>query len=303
MSDIMKNNQLLILVFGGLIILIILVIAFLALIGSSLGNSVAIIPIQGEISYGQANLLGGEITNPDTVKEELKKAEEDSTIRSILLEVNSPGGTPVASEEIMEAVKECKKPVIVWVSDVGASGAYLASSSADKIIASPSSQVGSIGVLMDFTDLSQLYQNIGVNRYAITGGKYKDMGADYRNLTPEERNMLQGMVNEDYDYFISLVAENRKLDRNYVRSIAEGKVYTGKQAKNIKLVDETGSKEKALDIAAKLGGISGSYNVISMKPSSSFEDIISGVSTKTAYALGRGIGSFMQKGSIEYVYY
>lgn len=295
-----KDTKLiLMLIAGGLFAIF---VGILVLLSLPFGNSVAVIPIQGTIAYGQSDIMGGGVTTPDNIKELIREAEDDYTIRSILLEINSPGGSPVACEEIMEAVKSCKKPVAVWISDVGASGAYLAASPADRIVASPTSLVGSIGVILDLVDLSELYRKIGVNRYVIKGGEYKDMGADYRNLTPEETKMLQDMVNEDYDYFISLVAENRKLSKEYVRGIAEGKIYTGRQAKNLKLVDEIGSKKDALDIAAKLGGITGSYDVVTITPPVSFEDFLSNISSNIAYSLGKGIGSVIQKGAIELYY-
>jgi protease IV len=268
---------------------------------SPFGDTVAVIYIQGEIAYSQSSILGGEIVTPETIIGEIKQAEADNEVSAILLDVNSPGGSPVASEEIMNAVKNCKKPVVVWISDVGASGAYLTASAADKIVASPTSMVGSIGVLLDVTDLSGLYQKIGVNRYAITGGEYKDMGADYRNLTSEEQQMMQEMVDQDYDYFITLVAQNRNLDKNYVSTIAEGKIYTGTQAKDIKLIDETGGKQHAMDLAAELGGIKGQYKVMTITPPTTLEDVVNSISTKAAYSLGRGIGSLMQEGSIQYV--
>ncbi len=262
------------------------------------GDTVAVIPVQGEIAYGTSNYLGGTIVTPDMVKGAITQAESDNSVSAIVLDVNSPGGSPVASEEIMNTIKNSKKPVVVWISDVGASGAYLAASSADKIIASPSSMVGSIGVIMELTDLSKYYQNTGVNKYSIKAGKYKDMGADYRPLTAEETNMLQGMVDQDYDYFITMVAENRHLDKNYTASIAEGKIYTGTQAKDLKLVDETGGKTRALDVAAQLGGIKGNYNTINIAPSSGLGDILNMLSSKIGYAIGMGIGSNLQNGTI-----
>jgi protease-4 len=111
--------------------------------------------------------------------------------------------------------------------------------------------------------------------------------------------MLQEMVDQDYEYFINQVAENRKLDVNYVRTIAEGKIYTGTQAKDLKLVDETGDREKAIESAARLGGIKGDYEVVTITPTETLADIIKGYSTNFAYALGKGIGSLLNEGSVE----
>ncbi|MBI4813595.1 MAG: signal peptide peptidase SppA [Methanobacterium sp.] len=302
-----KNTQLVLgIVGGGLLILVVIFIAILSLLGNdgvtsgtSFGNTVAVIPVQGEIAYGESSILGSSIVTPQSVTAGIKQAEEDSSVSAIVLDVNSPGGSPVASEEIMNVVKNSSKPVVVWISDIGASGAYLVASPADKIVASPSSIVGSIGVILSLTDLSGLYQKIGVNQYAIKAGEYKDIGASYRNLTPEEAEMLQEMVDQDYEYFINQVAENRKLDVSYVRTIAEGKIYTGTQAKDLKLVDETGDREKAIESAARLGGIQGNYDVVTITPTETLSDIIKGYSANFAYALGKGIGSLLNEGSVE----
>ncbi|WJI08846.1 signal peptide peptidase SppA [Methanobacterium sp. CWC-01] len=300
-----QNNKLVLgLIAAAVLVIMLLTLGAILLLGSSgsisLGDTVAVIPLEGEIAYGESNILEGQVANPESIENSLRQAEEDPTVSAILLEINSPGGSPVASEEVMSSVKNCTKPVVVWISDQGASGAYLVASAADKIVASPSSIVGSIGVILSLTDLSELYQKMGVNKYSIKAGEYKDMGADYRNLTSSEQKMLQEMVDQDYDYFIRLVALNRNLNESYVRSIAEGKIYTGSQAKNLKLVDETGGKKQALDLAARLGGISDSYRVVTITPSQDLEDVINSLSTNAAYALGKGIGSFMEKGAVEY---
>ncbi|MDI9434525.1 MAG: S49 family peptidase, partial [Euryarchaeota archaeon] len=157
-------------------------------------------------------------------------------------------------------------------------------------------------VIMDLTNLSDLYQKLGIDRYAIKGGKYKDIGADYRDLTSEEKNMLQTMVDENYESFVANVAQNRKLSKKYVESIAEGQIYTGKQAKKLKLIDEIGGKDQALDIAAKLGGIHGPYKVITMKSSQSFSDILNTLSSKIGYSIGKGIGSLLEEDTIQTMY-
>ena len=178
-----------------------------------------------------------------------------------------------------------------------ASGACLAASSADKIVASPSSIVGSIGVIMELTDLSKYYENNGINKYSIKAGEYKDMGSDYRPLTTAERNMLQTMINQNYDHFIDIVAENRNLSVNYTKSITEGKIYTGTQAKDLKLVDDTGGETDALDIAANLGGINGSYKTVDITPSSGIFDILSSISSRIAYSIGMGMGNNLKNGT------
>ncbi|UTB31948.1 MAG: signal peptide peptidase SppA [Methanobacterium sp. ERen5] len=302
----MKKNSKIVtgILVGGSLLVIILLTTMISLLGGSNflssapnGDTVAIIPLQGEIGYGSSGLGGESIVTPENVKDALKQAESDGTVSSILIKINSPGGSPVASEEIMNAINESKKPVVVWIGDTGASGAYLAASSADDIIASPSSMVGSIGVIMGLTDLSKYYQNNGIDKYSIKAGEYKDMGSDYRPLTSNERSMLQSMVNEDYSHFIDIVAVNRNLTVNYTQSIAEGKIYTGTQAKNLKLVNDTGGEKQALDATAKLGGITGSYNTIDINPSSGLLDILNSMSSRIAYSIGLGIGNNLKNGT------
>jgi len=302
-----KNNQLfLAIIGGGAFIVIVFFLAVLLIIGSGVsrisggfGNTVAIIPVQGEITYSQSNILGGSVVSPQSVTAGITQAEKDSSVSAIVLDINSPGGSPVASEEIMNAVNNSKKPVVAWISDSGTSGAYLAASPADKIYASPSSIVGSIGVILSLTDLSDLYQKIGVNQYSIKAGEYKDMGASYRDLKPEETDMLQGLVDENYEYFIKMVAENRDLDIDYVRKIAEGKIYTGTQAKKLKLIDETGDKNDAIESAARLGGIKGDYKIVTITPTETFSDIFNSFSSNFGYYLGKGIGSLLNQGSVD----
>jgi protease-4 len=302
----MKKNSKIVAGFlvGGSLFVIILLTAMASMFGgpnflssAPNGDTVAVIPIQGEIGYGSSGLSGESIITPENVKDAMKQAESDGSVSSILIKINSPGGSPVASEEIMNAINESKKPVVVWIGDTGASGAYLAASSADEIIASPSSMVGSIGVIMGLTDLSKYYENNGIDKYSIKAGEYKDMGSDYRPLTSNERSMLQSMVNDDYAHFIDIVAVNRNLTVNYTQSIAEGKIYTGTQAKNLKLVNDTGGEKQALDAAAKLGGITGSYNTMDISTSSGLLDILNSMSSRIAYSIGLGIGNNLKNGT------
>jgi protease-4 len=290
-----KNTKIIFAIVGILLAFFLIFILVSVFIGSTslesgnigLGDTIAVIPIYGEISYGSSDSY---YTNPDEIKSLIKEANDDSSISAIVLDVNSPGGTPVASEEIMQAIKESKKPVVSWISDSGTSGAYLASSASDKIVARPSSWVGSIGVILQLSDLSEMYKKMGINKYSLKAGQYKDMGADYRNLTVDEKKMLQTMVDEEYNYFISIVANNRNLTTDYVKSIAEGKIYTGRQALNIKLVDSLGGKDKAIQEAADLAGIGDSYNIITISPPTTFEKILSGITSQLGYSMGAGIG-------------
>jgi len=246
-------------------------------------GTIAIIPVHGAIAYDTAGFTDG--VNPDDIKELIAEANSDPSVKAIVLDINSPGGTPVASEELMDAINKSEKPVVSWISDSGTSGAYLAASASDRIVASPSAWVGSIGVILDLTDLSQMYRQMGINKYAIKAGEYKDMGADYRMITDEERQMLQSMVNEEYDYFIKTVAANRNLSVSYVKSLAEGRIFTGRQAVRNRLVDFTGGKDYAVEVAAKLAGVK-NYNTITLEPPSGFLRVLSSMFSRLGFASG-----------------
>lgn len=297
-----KNSKIVLGVIGSLVgIFLLMVLSIIIILGMSsaniaTGNSVAVIPIYGEVSYGSSE--NSYYTNPDDIKNLIQQANDDTSVRAIVLDINSPGGTPVASGEVMASIKNSKKPIVSWISDTGTSGAYLLASASDKIIASPSSWVGSIGVILQLSDLSEMYRQMGVNKYALKSGKYKDMGADYRNITPEERKMLQTMIDEEYDYFISTIAQNRNLSKDYVKSIAEGKIYTGRQSLKIKLIDSLGGKDQAIQKAADIAGIGNYYNVITLSPPSTFERLLSSITSQIGYSMGLGIGDSNSNSSL-----
>jgi len=245
----------------GIVAVIIAILMFIPLFSMIAGPStVAVIPVFGEIGYG-ASSENTTIANPDVFSQMMDEANNDPSIGAIVLDINSPGGSPVAGEEMLEKVNTSQKPVIARISDTGASAAYMVASGADEIVASPSSWVGSIGVILTLSDLSEYYNKQGIDIYSITGGKYKDMGADYRNLTTDEKNMLQAMIDEEYEYFIKVIADNRNLTVDYVKNIAEGRPYTGQQGLNISLVDYLGGKDYAIELAANKSNMK-YYNVI-----------------------------------------
>ncbi|WP_067257789.1 signal peptide peptidase SppA [Methanobrevibacter cuticularis] len=250
----------------GIIAIFIAILIFIPIVSMIAGPSaVAVIPVAGEIGYG-ASSENMTVANPDIINALIDRANTDPSIGAIVLDINSPGGSPVASEEVLSKINSSQKPVIAWISDTGTSGAYLIAAGADEIVASPSSWTGSIGVILTLADLSEYYKKQGIDIYSLTGGKYKAIGADYKNLTSEERQMLQTMIDEEYAHFIGLVAKNRNLTIDYVESIAEGKIYTGQQALDFKLIDKLGGKEYAIELAANKSGIGPGYQVITMSP-------------------------------------
>jgi protease-4 len=225
------------------------------------GGAVAVIRVDGVIA-GSGSTFDGIVT-PEYFYDLINRAEEDARVKAIVLRVDSPGGTVAASEEIARYVEQAKKPIVVSVGDVGASGAYMMASQADQIWAMPGSAVGSIGVISEIPNVEELLGKVGVDFQVITAGKYKDAGSPYRPLTTDERALIQGSVDEAYGQFIDIVAAGRKMPRSEVASLATGWTWSGSEAQKLGLVDKLGTNQDALDAAAKLGGIKGDYDVIS----------------------------------------
>ena len=194
------------------------------------GNGIAVIPMDGAIA-GSGSAAGGIIT-PEEFLDKLNRAEKDSDVKAIVLRVNSPGGTVAASEEISMYVKAASKPVVVSVGDVNASGAYMVSSQADKIIALPGSAVGSIGVITEIPNVNGLLEKLGIKFVTITAGEYKGAGSPFEALTATETALIQTSVDEVYAQFIDIVAEGRKMERSEVESLATGWAWNGSQAKD-----------------------------------------------------------------------
>ena len=225
-----------------------------------IGRTIAVIPFEGTIA-GSAGATGGTMT-PQHFLDLLNRAQDDPNVRAIVLRVDSPGGTVAASEEISSYVKNATKPVVVSVSDVDASGAYMVSSQADRIIANPGSAVGSIGVITEIPNVSGLLDKVGVQFKVITAGKFKDAGSAYRPLTATETALIQGQVDQVYEQFVDIVASGRHMPRAAVQKLATGWAWNGDEAKKLGLVDQIGTYEDALRVAAKLGGIQGKYQTV-----------------------------------------
>ncbi len=229
--------------------------------GLATDNRIAVIHVDGVIS-GTGDSYSGYVT-PEAFWDTFEQAIDDRSVKAIVLRVDSPGGTVAASQEIANMVAQSDKPVIVSSGDVNASGAYMVSSQADQIWALPGTSVGSIGVIAQIPNVSGLLDKVGVEFAVITAGEDKDAGSPFRPLADEERALIQGEVDEVYDQFIDLVAEGRDMKRSEVESLATGWAWNGERAKELGLVDEIGTYPDALDAAAKAGGITGDYDVVS----------------------------------------
>ncbi len=220
-------------------------------------NKVAVISLNGPIQYESSSFIfGGGAITPDAVRTELERAKNDDSVKAIVLQINSPGGSVAASQEIVNLLEQVEKPIVVSMSDLAASGGYYISAGTDKIVALPGTLTGSIGVISEVPNLKGLFDKLGIDMQVFIAGKHKDMYAGLRDLTPEEKVIMQDMADQLYNQFVQVVATGRNLSEDKVRELANGQLYTGVQAKELGLVDELGGLQTAVDAAASLAGIS-----------------------------------------------
>lgn len=223
-------------------------------------DKIAVIDVSGVIMNANKQELFASGEHPvSLLLEELDRARLDARVKGVLLRINSPGGTVVASElmhgEIMH-FRKSQKPVVAMMMDVAASGGYYIACACDEILAHPSTITGSIGVIAQFVDLTETMNLIGVKTDAVTSGPMKDAGSLFRAMRPEERQLFQEMVNEDYERFLGVVGAGRpKLSAERVRALADGRVYTGHQAVENGLVDRVASMREAVEAVKKRAGV------------------------------------------------
>lgn len=216
------------------------------------GAKVAVLPITGLIADSEPTIG------------QLRKFAKDDSVKAIVLRINSPGGGVGPSQEIYEEVRKLrgKKPVVASMGAVAASGGYYIACAARKVYANPGTITGSIGVIMQFIDVKDLIEKIGIKGMVVKSGAFKDIGSPFRPMKPEERALLQGVIDNVHAQFIDAVAEGRKLDRGQVAGIADGRIFSGEQAKGLGLVDALGNLEDAVAEAGRLGKIEGEPKVI-----------------------------------------
>lgn len=212
--------------------------------------------------------IEGVIFDSKTVNEQLKMYADDSRVKAILIRMDTPGGGVAASQEISDQVKwlrnEKKKTVVISMGSVGASGGYYIACAADKIYANPGTITGSIGVIAEWVNYGNLLKWAQMQPEVIKSGEFKDVGSPTREITPKEREYLQGLINEMYEQFVSTVADGRKdvLSRDRIKQLADGRVYTGQEALREKLIDGLGNYDKVLKETAELVGIKGEPQVV-----------------------------------------
>lgn len=233
--------------------------------------------VPGEDRIGLIRVEGVILDAKDTVAD-LKRFGDSSSIKAIVLRIDSPGGGVVPSQEIHDAVQRVRtkqnKTVVASMGTVAASGGYYIAAAADRIIANPGTLTGSIGVIMELVNLEGLLKKVGVEGVVIKSGHYKDIGSPFRKMGADDRRILQSVMDDVHNQFIEAVAEGRSLDIAAVRTLADGRIFTGRQAVDVKLVDELGDLDDAVRIAADMVGIEGEPTLVEPKKRFSIKEII-----------------------------
>jgi protease IV len=229
------------------------------------GPKVAVVELEGIIMDGGAAVR------------ELREHADNASIKAVVLRVNSPGGVVAPTQEIFAAVQRVRKggkPVIASLGSVAASGGYYVATAADRIYANPGTLTGSIGVIMQLANIEGLLKKVGVEYVVVKAGAYKDVGSIARSMSPEERRMLQALLDDVYSQFVDAVAEGRGLEKKDVLAFADGRIYSGQQALTLKMVDELGGFEDAVEAAGKLANIPGRPRVVYPRKKFSFKDLL-----------------------------
>src|ERR1700733_4153482 len=264
MAEGRSRTLLWVLIGGGAFFLFVLAVFSLVYITLHAGGTDASMPSFGD-RIGVVD-LDGVILSPQPVVGQLKKFAEDSSIKAIIIHVNSPGGGVAASEEIYREVKrirgEKKKKIVVSIESVGASGAYYIAPASNKIYAGQGSIVGSIGVIAEWVNYGDLLKWAKLKSVVIKSGEFKDTGNPTRDLTPAEQAYMQSLIDNMFGQFVQAVADGRSMKFDDVKTIANGKVWTGKEALSMKLIDDVGDFEAAVKDTAKSVGISGEPTLV-----------------------------------------
>jgi protease-4 len=263
----MKKLAIIVIVLLGVIILFGAVFSLMDTTKSFVaGDKVAVVRIEGPI-----------IDSKHFV-DEIKEYADDSSVKAIVLRVDSPGGAVAPSQEIYAEVKRAvsNKEVVASMGAVAASGGYYVAAPSTKIVANPGTITGSIGVIMEIPNFEGLMDKVGIKTTVVKSGRYKDMASAMRELTPEERRLLQSVMDDVHEQFIQAVAEGREMTFEDVAKLSDGRIFSGRQAKELGLVDELGSLEDAIDLTAELVGIKGEPEIVEKKRKLTFMELLQG---------------------------
>ena len=262
----MKNRRVLI-ILGTIVGLFFLMLILLRSMGgsASMGQKVAVIDVTGII------------TKSDATIKLIHAYRNDPSVKAIVIRIDSPGGSVAPVQEIYTELEKVEKPIVTSMGGSAASGGYYIACAADTILANPGTLTGSIGVIMQFTRMKGLYDKVGLEHQVIKSGQFKDTGSPFRTLTEEEQAVLQATVDDVYNQFVDTIAEARSnlLTRTEVLELADGRIFSGRQALDSKLIDQLGNLPDAIKIAGELGGIEGKPKVLRKeKKTSLFEQLV-----------------------------
>jgi len=247
------------------------------------GGAVAIIYAEGVIASSRSGSMGTVSgVTPAQIKASLRRAANDPSVKAVVLRINSPGGSVVASNEIYQLLKDFQKPVVVSMGETAASGGYYIACAAKWIVANPDTLTGSIGVISELPNAEELMKKIGVEIIVIKSGPVKDIGSPFRPMTDEEMKLWQAVIDQAYDGFVQVIVQGRGLSEDKVRQIADGRVYTGRQAKELGLVDQLGYLDDAVHKAGELGGIKGKPRVVEYSTVPSLLEVLTGAASRTS---------------------
>jgi protease-4 len=241
------------------------------------GDAVAIVRVEGIIIASDETEIGtGALSG--IVISDLETAAADPSVKAIVLRIDSPGGGVTGAAQIYEALLDIDKPIVVSMAGTAASGGYYVSAPADYIFARPDTLTGSIGVISTFINAQELLDDLGVEATVIASGENKDFGSYFNELTPEQEEIWRSITNELFDEFVRVIVDGRNMSESAVRELADGRVYSGRQAVDNGLVDELGDLDEAIQKAADLGGITGDPRIVEYQRVPTFEDLLLGFS-------------------------
>jgi|TARA_B100002003_G_scaffold247363_1_gene278773 protease-4 len=256
----------------------------------SLSGNVALIKIKGPIVGEKGGgLLFEDVTSSNEIRRLVRRADKNPNIKAIIFEINSPGGTAVASDEIAEAVKKTNKTTVAWIREIGTSGAYWIASATDEIVANRMSITGSIGVIASYLQFGDFLTDHNVSYERLVSGQFKDIGSPFKDLTPKERALFQKSINKIHDYFVEEVATNRNLKKKDVEKLASGLFYIGSEAKELGLVDTLGGRDEVIEYIEQELDIE--VEIVRYRRERSFLDVFADVSSQQSFYIGRGIAS------------
>lgn len=264
----MTKKQRTFIILGVIVGLFFFVIIFRSMIGGAqIGEKVAVLDIDGIISRSDA-----------TIKL-IHAYRDDPSIKAIVLRIDSPGGSVAPVQEIYTELEKLDKPIVASMGGTAASGGYYLACAANTIVANPGTLTGSIGVIMQFIRMKGLYDKVGLEHEVIKSGTFKDTGSSFREMTEEERAVLQGTVDDVYNQFVDTIftARSTHLTRDEVVTIADGRIFTGKQALDLKLLDRLGNLPDAIEVAAELAGIEGTPRIVRKEKKASLLEQLLGI--------------------------